>query len=98
MTSAVQQSTPTVPVAAEDPAGPLVSVVIPCLNEAENIEACVVAALDAVQRMGVAGEVVVADNGSDDDSAHLAERAGARVIVESRRGYGSAPLPGFPGS
>jgi glycosyltransferase involved in cell wall biosynthesis len=98
MTSAVQQSTPTVPVAAEDPAGPLVSVVIPCLNEAENIEACVVAALDAVQRMGVAGEVVVADNGSDDDSAHLAERAGARVIVERRRGYGSAYLAGFAAS
>jgi glycosyltransferase involved in cell wall biosynthesis len=98
MTSAVQQSTPTVPVAAEDPAGPLVSVVIPCLNEAENIEACVVAALDAVQRMGVDGEVVVADNGSDDDSAHLAERAGARVIVERRRGYGSAYLAGFAAS
>ncbi|MCW3057095.1 MAG: glycosyl transferase family 2 [Solirubrobacterales bacterium] len=98
MTSAVQQSTPTVPVAAEDPTGPLVSVVIPCLNEAENIEACVVAALEAVQRMGVAGEVVVADNGSDDDSAHLAERAGARVIVERRRGYGSAYLAGFAAS
>jgi glycosyltransferase involved in cell wall biosynthesis len=68
------------------------------LNEAENIEACVVAALEAVQRMGVAGEVVVADNGSDDDSAHLAERAGARVIVERRRGYGSAYLAGFAAS
>ncbi len=77
---------------------PLVSVVIPCLNEAENIEACVAAALAAVARMGVAGEVVVADNNSEDDSARLAERAGARVIVERRRGYGSAYLAGFAAS
>jgi glycosyltransferase involved in cell wall biosynthesis len=77
---------------------PLVSVVIPCLNEAENIEECVSAALAALRRMGVAGEVVVADNNSEDDSAHLAERAGARVVVERRRGYGSAYLAGFAAS
>jgi glycosyltransferase involved in cell wall biosynthesis len=98
MTSAVQQSTPTVPVAAEDPAGPLVSVVIPCLNEAENIELCVTAALEALAQMKMQGEVVVADNDSDDDSAHLAERAGARVVIERRRGYGSAYLAGFAAS
>jgi glycosyltransferase involved in cell wall biosynthesis len=77
---------------------PLVSVVIPCLNEAENIERCVTAALQALERMGVAGEVVVADNDSEDDSARLAEQAGARVIVERRRGYGSAYLAGFAAS
>ena len=77
---------------------PLVSVVIPCLNEAENIEACVTAALEAIVRMGVEGEVVVADNDSEDDSARLAERAGARVVVERRRGYGSAYLAGFEAS
>jgi glycosyltransferase involved in cell wall biosynthesis len=48
--------------------------------------------------MGVAGEVVVADNDSDDDSARLAERAGARVVTERRRGYGSAYLAGFAAS
>ena len=74
---------------------PLVSVVIPCLNEAENIEACVTAARRALDAMGVPGEVVVADNNSEDDSARLAERAGARVVVERRRGYGSAYLAGF---
>jgi glycosyltransferase involved in cell wall biosynthesis len=74
---------------------PLVSVVIPCLNEAENIEACVTAARRALEAMHVPGEVVVADNDSDDDSAKLAERAGARVVVERRRGYGSAYLAGF---
>jgi len=77
---------------------PLVSVVIPCLNEAENIEACVNAALEAIIRMGVVGEVIVADNDSEDDSAHLAEVAGARVVVERRRGYGSAYLAGFAAS
>jgi glycosyltransferase involved in cell wall biosynthesis len=77
---------------------PLVSVVIPCLNEAENISSCVTAALEAIVRMGVHGEVVVADNNSEDDSARLAEQAGARVVVERRRGYGSAYLAGFEAS
>jgi glycosyltransferase involved in cell wall biosynthesis len=77
---------------------PLISVVIPCLNEAKNIQACVTAALEAIVRMGVPGEVIVADNDSDDDSAHLAETAGARVVVERRRGYGSAYLAGFAAS
>src|SRR5438445_12538689 len=78
------------------PAGePLVSVVIPCLNEAENIQACIFAARDAIALMGVHGEVVVADNDSEDDSARLAEEAGARVVIERRRGYGSAYLAGF---
>ena len=77
---------------------PLVSVVIPCLNEAENIESCVTAALAALKAMGVSGEVVVADNDSEDDSARLAEQAGAHVIVERRRGYGSAYLAGFAAS
>jgi glycosyltransferase involved in cell wall biosynthesis len=83
---------------AEDQPTLLVSVVIPCLNESENIVACVTAAREALERMGVAGEVVVADNGSEDDSAELAERAGARVVREPRRGYGSAYLAGFAAS
>jgi glycosyltransferase involved in cell wall biosynthesis len=93
-------STSDVPAASESAASetPLVSVVIPCLNEAENIEACVTAALEAIVRMGVPGEVVVADNDSEDDSARLAEQAGARVVVERRRGYGSAYLAGFAAS
>ncbi|MHB8241038.1 MAG: glycosyltransferase family 2 protein [Solirubrobacteraceae bacterium] len=74
---------------------PLVSVVIPCLNEAANVEQCVTAALRALEIGEIPGEVIVADNGSDDGSAELAETAGARVIRESRRGYGSAYLAGF---
>jgi glycosyltransferase involved in cell wall biosynthesis len=73
----------------------LVSVVIPCLNEAENIEQCVASALEAMALAGISGEVIVADNGSEDDSAELAETAGARVIREPVRGYGSAYLAGF---
>ncbi len=72
-----------------------VSVVIPCLNEAESIELCVVAALSAMSRSHLAGEVIVADNGSIDGSGELAERAGARVVHEPSRGYGSAYRAGF---
>jgi glycosyltransferase involved in cell wall biosynthesis len=96
--STVDQTTAPLRVEAEDQRAPLVSVVIPCLNEAENIEACVASALQALRRMDVPGEVVVADNDSEDDSARLAERAGARVVVERRRGYGSAYLAGFAAS
>src|ERR1700677_1037278 len=78
-----------------DRAAPLVSVVIPCLNEAENIEVCVTAALGALKDGAIVGEVLVVDNASEDDSAALAAAAGARVISEPRRGYGSAYLAGF---
>jgi glycosyltransferase involved in cell wall biosynthesis len=77
---------------------PLVSVVIPCLNEAENIEVCVRAARTAIEQMNVSGEVLVVDNASEDNSAALAAEAGARVISEPRRGYGSAYLAGFAAS
>jgi glycosyltransferase involved in cell wall biosynthesis len=72
-----------------------VSVVIPCLNEADNIEQCVTSAMATMREHGIRGEVVVADNGSTDGSAALAQAAGARVVHEPRRGYGSAYLAGF---
>jgi hypothetical protein len=96
--STAQQTRPPVAADAEDQSTPLVSVVIPCLNEADNIEQCVRAARAALERMGVTGEVVVADNDSEDDSAALATRAGARVEHVPRRGYGSAYLAGFAAS
>jgi glycosyltransferase involved in cell wall biosynthesis len=74
---------------------PLVSVVIPCLNEAENIERCVRVSRETLVAHGIAGEVIVADNASEDGSGELAQRAGARVVREPRRGYGSAYLAGF---
>jgi glycosyltransferase involved in cell wall biosynthesis len=72
-----------------------VSVVIPCLNEADSIAQCVTIALRVLEENGLDGEVVVVDNGSDDGSGVLARMAGARVVEEPRRGYGSAYLTGF---
>jgi hypothetical protein len=72
-----------------------VSVVIPCLNEAESIQQCVRRALSALQDNGYAGEVIVADNDSEDGSPLLAAEAGAVVIHEPERGYGAAYLAGF---
>ncbi|MGI8623912.1 MAG: glycosyltransferase family 2 protein, partial [Solirubrobacteraceae bacterium] len=68
---------------------------IPCLNEAETIERCVTRARAALTENGIAGEVLVVDNGSDDGSEVIASEAGALVVREPRRGYGSAYLAGF---
>jgi glycosyltransferase involved in cell wall biosynthesis len=83
------------PAAIDGGPNPLVSVVIPCLNEAENIHLCVTTALEVLERSGLPGEVIVADNASDDGSGEIAAAAGARVVLEPRRGYGSAYLAGF---
>ncbi len=72
-----------------------VSVVIPCLNEAESIEECVRAARTALDEGGYRGEVLVVDNGSTDGSGDLAAGAGARVVVQPQRGYGNAYLAGL---
>jgi hypothetical protein len=88
----------SVPEIAERPADSSileVSVVIPCLNEAESIEECVRTAGSAIDEAGYRGEVVVVDNGSTDGSGELAARAGARVVDEPRRGYGNAYLAGL---
>ncbi len=72
-----------------------VSVVIPCLNEAGSIAACVRAARSALDDGGYRGEIIVVDNGSEDGSGELAAVAGARVVEEPRRGYGNAYLAGL---
>src|SRR6476661_7136071 len=74
---------------------PLLSVVIPCYNEAESIATCVQSARAVLAECGIPGEVIVADNDSDDGSGELAEAAGANVVHEPRRGKGSACLAGF---
>ena len=71
------------------------SVVMPCLNEAETLEVCVRKVLGWMSDHGVDGEVVVADNGSTDGSQQIAKAAGARVIDVPRRGYGAALQGGF---
>jgi glycosyltransferase involved in cell wall biosynthesis len=75
--------------------GPEVSAVIPCLNEAKSIGFCIDKALAAFRDIGVAGEVVVSDNGSTDGSIEIAEEHGARVVHAEVKGYGSAVRKGI---
>ncbi len=74
---------------------PVVSVVMPCLNEAETLGRCIAAARTALEAAGIPGEVIVADNGSTDGSPEIASRAGARVVRVAERGYGAALIGGI---
>ncbi len=74
------------------------SVVIPCLNEAETVGRCVEKALAAMRALNIDGEVVVADNGSTDGSGDIAARLGARVVRVEERGYGHALMRGIEAS
>jgi len=76
---------------SKNPCTPLeLTVVIPCLNEALTIQACVREAINGMTTAGIAGEVLVADNGSTDGSQDLAQQAGARVVPIAIKGYGNA--------
>jgi glycosyltransferase involved in cell wall biosynthesis len=66
------------------------TIVMPCLNEAETLAPCIEKARLGIERSGVRGEILVADNGSKDDSVQIAERLGARVIHVKEKGYGNA--------
>ncbi|MEH1102505.1 glycosyltransferase family 2 protein, partial [Micromonospora sp. CPCC 205561] len=72
-----------------------VTVLLPCLNEAETLEVCVRKALRSLDECAIVGEVLVSDNGSTDGSQEIAERAGARVVHAPVRGYGGALLNGI---
>jgi glycosyltransferase involved in cell wall biosynthesis len=84
-----------VPQEAAAAAEPELSVVMPCLNEARTIGICIRKAQDSFERIGIAGEVVVADNGSTDGSQQIAEELGARVVRVEQRGYGAALTGGI---
>ena len=71
------------------------SVVLPCLNEADTLEACLEMAWRGLRENNIAGEVLVADNGSNDNSVKIAQRCGARVVPVVARGYGSALMGGI---
>src|SRR5688572_31633351 len=73
-----------------EPAAIELSIVMPCLNETETLEGCITSAQRFLERHGVSGEVVIADNGSTDGSQALAQRLGARVICVPVKGYGAA--------
>jgi glycosyltransferase involved in cell wall biosynthesis len=74
------------------------TILMPCLNEAETIQTCVRKAMNFLQRANIRGEVVVADNGSTDGSQSLAQSCGARIIAIPTRGYGAALSGGIQGA
>ncbi|MGQ9797641.1 glycosyltransferase family 2 protein, partial [Desulfosoma sp.] len=71
------------------------SIVMPCLNEARTLEACIQKARNFSQRAEVHGEVIVADNGSTDGSVEIARNMGAQVVHVAEKGYGSAWMGGI---
>ena len=77
------------------PDTPDVSVVIPCLNEANSLAFCVEKAISSFGNASLRGEVIVADNGSTDGSIEIAESSGARVLQVPERGYGAALKAGI---
>ncbi|MEG3838947.1 glycosyltransferase family 2 protein [Microcoleus sp. herbarium14] len=71
------------------------SILMPCLNEAETLEICIEKAQKSLQELNIAGEVIIADNGSTDGSQDIATRMGARVVPVAAKGYGSALMGGI---
>lgn len=71
------------------------SVIMPCLNEAETLATCIRKALQCIKENGIAGEVLIADNGSTDGSQAIAESLGARVVPVAAKGYGNALMGGI---
>jgi glycosyltransferase involved in cell wall biosynthesis len=71
------------------------SILMPCLNEAETLEICIQKALRSLRELDIAGEVIIADNGSTDGSQDIATRMGVRVVPVVTKGYGSALMGGI---
>lgn len=74
------------------------TILMPCLNEAKTLGKCIAQASGYLERKGISGEVLIADNGSTDGSQSVAEQLGARVIAVSRKGYGAALIAGIESS
>ncbi len=83
------------PPSGEDAPALELSIVMPCLNEAETLGRCIEKALSAIEKNGIAGEVIIADNGSTDGSREIAAALGARVVQVEQKGYGSALMGGI---
>jgi glycosyltransferase involved in cell wall biosynthesis len=84
-----------IPIPAKESEALEVSVVMPCLNEAQTLASCIGKAQRALREANITGEIVVADNGSNDGSVEIAERMGARVVNVRSRGYGNALMGGI---
>jgi len=72
-----------------------ISVVLPCLNEADTLAACIAKAQEGLAAAGVPGQIIVADNGSTDGSPEIARGLGAEVVAVPERGYGHALMKGI---
>jgi glycosyltransferase involved in cell wall biosynthesis len=92
---AILQENTAIPVAAEDTTPPEVSIVMPCLNEADTLAVCIGKAKRALENGNIHGEIIVADNGSTDSSVEIAKTMGARVVHVETKGYGSALMGGI---
>jgi glycosyltransferase involved in cell wall biosynthesis len=77
---------------------PEFTVLMPCLNEAQTLPTCIRKAQTCIERLSLSAEIVVADNGSTDDSQRIAEAAGARIVDVPVRGYGAALYAGIQGA
>jgi glycosyltransferase involved in cell wall biosynthesis len=86
-------STPLAPQTTEESCE--LSIVMPCLNEADTLATCIEKAQRALREHGIAGEIIVADNGSTDGSQEIAQGLGARVVPVAEKGYGSALMGGI---
>lgn len=93
MISQQPSTEPHPPISSTPP--PEVSVVMPCLNEADTLAACVKKAQRALLEAGIDGEIIVADNGSSDGSQEIGLRLGARIVDVAARGYGHALMHGI---
>src|SRR4051812_15982296 len=78
-----------------DPSSIEVSIVMPCLNEADTLGACIEKAQRALREAGITGEILVADNGSSDRSPDIAREMGARLVHVEEKGYGNALMGGI---
>jgi glycosyltransferase involved in cell wall biosynthesis len=90
MSHDLESKKPTAAEAASSAGRIELTIVMPCLNEAETLAACIQKARLGLERAGVPGEILVADNGSTDGSIAIAEKLGARVVPVKEKGYGSA--------
>src|ERR1700693_745855 len=80
---------------AEPGAGPELSVVLPCLNEARTLATCIAQIQQTACAHAISAEIIVADNGSTDGSAEIATSLGVRVVPVAAKGYGSALMGGI---
>ena len=88
-------NTPTEKLLEDNEKLPEVSIVMPCLNEADTLATCIATAARALSEHQIAGEIIVADNGSTDGSQDISRKLNARLVNVRERGYGSALMGGI---